>query len=215
MAGKVTYTIETIEHVGTIAAGEEVTVAITVGEIDALCMVELIVGYNAEKLEAIGGTIEGFLADEELFVSALNANEVGQVYIGGVSLEDVAVTEETVIATITFVALEDIDANEVFYAVKAEAAKAPIEQLEVEVVEGGIVIIPEETEDTTTTTTTTTTTEAPADTTTTEAATTTTTAVKDDVQTGDVGRSMIYIVIAGLAVVAIVLSTVMMKKKAR
>ena len=209
-------TVETITHEGTIAAGETFSIDVTVDAINAINMIELILSYDDSVMAAVGGDISGFLTDAS-FTSGMNGMTPGEVFIGGMSLENVTLTAPEVIATIEFEALVDIDADQLIEVIKAEAAMSPTVMLEVEATNGGIVIEEEvieptttttEAEETTTTAAEVTTTEAPA-----EVTTTMTASQGGSAQTGDTTNTIAFILMAVLAA-AVVTGSVVLKKKA-
>ena len=103
-----TVSVETVDHVGTVAAGESVTLDITVSEIDAVCAIGFVVNYDPQLFVITDVTTH------DRFMCVLNDTMPDGQY--GFSYEtypvgDTSLAEGTVIASITFTALTDIDSG--------------------------------------------------------------------------------------------------------
>ena len=103
-----TYTVETVEKVGSVAAGESVTLDITVSEIDGLCGIGFVLNYDPQLF-----TVTDVTTHDRFMCVVNDTMDDGQY---GFSYEtypvgDTSLGEGMVIASITFTALQDIDSD--------------------------------------------------------------------------------------------------------
>ncbi len=149
----VTYSVDTWTYTEAIAAGDTVTFSLAVSSAQPLCMVQATLGYDHTKWEAVEGIKSEYLSAKYSFhevniapVDNQTGEELhGKVKIGGMALENAAVGDRIVLATITLRALCTIDQDQTMVVEEVKAATLPTDgmiptELACETVSGGIVI---------------------------------------------------------------------------
>jgi len=141
----VTYTVETKTVDGAIKAGEEFTLTVSIGNVDALACIECKLRYDKTLMSAVSSTKEGFLKDcimsdaniAPIAPETSDPNKYGEVWITG--LADGNYAASGVLTTITFKANKDITGDaDVFVFKTPIAAQANMTQYVCEVVAGGV-----------------------------------------------------------------------------
>ncbi|MBQ4616867.1 MAG: LPXTG cell wall anchor domain-containing protein [Clostridia bacterium] len=234
-AAAAVYTIQTHEYAegDVIPAGTELSFDISLNDIpDGILTVEFKFRYDKTLLQPVEGVAKNALdaMDQKKVNLAPTKPEIGadhptlgEIWITGMTLDAQATAADKPIATVTFKTLADISSDVALRSFgQPFVADSNFNQVNADVVNGGI-NFPEPTTTTTeaevTTTTTaaegdTTTTAADTDETTTTAATTTTTKVKDNPKTGEGDMWIVFAVIGVVAVAAIVGAVVAKKRHA-
>ncbi len=144
-----TVTIETVEHAGVIAAGEEITLDLTTSAAEQLNALNMRLCFDETKFEFVGGEFQNTLAG--FAMKSFNSEPVdcqtedAEVWFTAIDTDGyVSVADGEVIATITLRALTSIVEDEAVYSYYCAAASydstmndyVPV----VEWVDGGVVI---------------------------------------------------------------------------
>lgn len=99
----VTYTVETIMQNEPLTAGETFTVDVTMSEIDAVCGISFVLYFDPQVLAVTDMVVN------DLFFGVIQDTVEGQLGFSQIdNVGDIAVADDTVIATVTFTALQDI-----------------------------------------------------------------------------------------------------------
>ena len=164
----VVYTIETVE-VDALKKGDTVQVNVSTNGIHNIAGVEFAFAYDKTKLTPVSSEIKGYLAEMDMkdVVIAPKGDKDknpanGEIWITGMTMDQLSSADGEVIATVTFEALVDLDASVPMVAVgDTWAATHEIVDHNATSVDGGVKLAGTDLNPTTTTTITTTTTTVP------------------------------------------------------
>ncbi|MGN0171524.1 MAG: dockerin type I domain-containing protein [Acutalibacteraceae bacterium] len=147
-----TFTVEEKET-APIKAGDTFTINVSSSALDKVAGVQLKLAYDKTVMQAVSGEAAGYLAQLDqhtVNVAPLTPDSddpgVGEVWITGMALDNLASTEGEVIATITFEALTDITADQIISAYDALAGYNPEDNqptvwYDTATVNGGLIIV--------------------------------------------------------------------------
>ncbi len=119
----VVFGISTYETSG-LKAGDTFTINITVNQVNNIAMVEYYMAYDNTKVKAISSELAGIVSEMDMMdcvvepASDKDGNlKTGEVWLTGMTLDQLTSAEGEVISTVTFEALVDINADVPMYAV--------------------------------------------------------------------------------------------------
>lgn len=220
----IVYTIETVEHEGPVAVGEEVEVLVSTGAASDIGGIGLNIAYDNTVLEVVAAdVIEGsWLSEADMANTNIMESEVR---INCMALSPLASKDGEAIVKLTVKALVEITDGVALNHLSADVVSNSDSGALVNAycIDGGIKVVEPTTTESTTTTESeaddTTTTESKADDTTTAAdatttaSATTTTGANESPKTGDASNALLLVVIAAAA--AVVLTASVKKAQAR
>ena len=150
---EVCYTISTYTT-NIVKAGKTFQIRVSVNRLKSIGTIEFKIGYDSTKMEFLSGEKCGFFETwDDQFTSIvtpvapeLGGDDIGEVWITGLTLTPSSCDDNEVIAVLTFKALEDIAQNEGIFCLATRGGSVPVamngdlENLSTSYVNGGVQI---------------------------------------------------------------------------